>query len=113
MISLGFSYSQMHDISACIARGEELLFAVAGERISCIKNDASFPDNAIWVRLDFAKVSPDELDFICQGWPAPGKVFATDSKCFTRGQDSITYLNVLKSAWYCAGRDGTCGIRFG
>jgi predicted NodU family carbamoyl transferase len=99
MISLGFNYPQMHDSSACTAHGKERLFGVGEERISRIKIDASFPDNAIWVRLEFAEVSPDELDFICQGWPAPGKVFATDLKCVTRGQYSITYLNALKSAW--------------
>ena len=69
MISLGFNYSQMHDSSACIARDGELLFAVAEERISRIKHDAGFPRNAIRACLDFANVRPDQLDFICQGWP--------------------------------------------
>ena len=82
MISLGFNYSQMHDSSACIARDGELLFAVAEERISRVKHDAGFPHNAIRACLDFAKVRADELDFICQGWPKPSKVFATDLKCF-------------------------------
>ena len=98
MISIGFNYSQMHDSSACIARDGELLFAVAEERISRVKHDAGFPRKAIQACLEFAKVRPDELDFICQGWPAPGKVFVTDLKCFLRGQYPITYLNVLNSA---------------
>lgn len=98
MITLGFNYSQMHDSSACIARDGELLFAVAEERISRIKHDAGFPRQAISACLEFAKVRPGELDFICQGWPAPRKVFATDLKCFLRGQYPITYLNVLNSA---------------
>jgi carbamoyltransferase len=68
----------MHDSSACIARDGELLFAVAEERISRIKHDAGFPRLAISACLEFAKVRPDELDFVCAGWPAPGKVFATD-----------------------------------
>lgn len=98
MISIGFNYSQMHDSSACIAREGELLFAIAEERISRIKHDAGFPHNAIRACLDFANVRPDHLDFICQGWPAPGKVFATDLKCFVRGKYPITRLNVLNSA---------------
>src|ERR1700719_1808994 len=98
MITLGFNYSQMHDSSACIARDGELLFAVAEERISRIKHDAGFPRLAIRACLDFAKVVSDQVDFICQGWPAPGKVFATDLKCFLRGQYPVTYLNVLNSA---------------
>jgi len=97
MISLGFNYSQMHDSSACIARDGELLFAVAEERISRVKHDAGFPHNAIRACLEFANVKADHLDFICQGWPAPAKVFATDLKCFAGGQYPITYLNVLNS----------------
>jgi carbamoyltransferase len=98
MISIGFNYSQMHDSSACIARDGELLFAVAEERISRRKHDAGFPHNAIRACLEFAKVHPDQLDFICQGWPAPIKTFATDLMCFLRGQYPISYLNVLNSA---------------
>jgi carbamoyltransferase len=98
MITLGFNYSQMHDSSACIARDGELLFAVAEERISRVKHDAGFPHNAIRACLDFAQVRPDQLDFICQGWPVPSKVLATDLKCFLRGQYPVTYMNVLNSA---------------
>jgi carbamoyltransferase len=98
MITLGFNYSQMHDSSACIVRDGELLFAVAEERISRVKHDAGFPRFAIHACLEFAKVRPDQLDFICQGWPAPRSVFATDVKCFLRGQYPVTYLNVLNSA---------------
>jgi carbamoyltransferase len=102
MISVGFNYSRMHDSSACIARDGELLFAVAEERISRNKHDAGFPHHAIRACLEFAKVRPDQLDFICQGWPAPSKVFATDLKCFLRGQYPISYLNVLNSARHYA-----------
>ena len=98
MITLGFNYSQMHDSSAAIARDGELLFAVAEERLSRNKHDAGFPLHAIRACLDFANVRPGDLDFVCQGWPAPGKVFATDLKCFLRGQYPATYLNVLNSA---------------
>ncbi|MCU1343645.1 MAG: novN [Candidatus Acidoferrum typicum] len=98
MITLGFNYSQMHDSSACIARDGELLFAVAEERISRIKHDASFPRLAIRACLDFAKVPANQLDFICQGWPAPRRMFATDLKCFLGGRYPVTYSNVLNSA---------------
>ena len=54
MLTLGINYSQMHDSSACIVRDGELLFAVAEERISRLKHDASFPKNAIQACLDFA-----------------------------------------------------------
>jgi len=98
MISLGFNYSQMHDSSACIARDGDLLFAVAEERLSRIKHDAGFPHNAIRACLEFARVKPEELDFICQGWQTPGQVLAADLKCFVSGKYPVTYLNVLNSA---------------
>src|SRR5208283_2388321 len=72
MITLGLNYSQMHDSSACIARDGELLFAVAEERISRLKHDARFPQLAIQACLDFAKVSPSQIDEICFGWQTPG-----------------------------------------
>jgi carbamoyltransferase len=65
VITLGFDYSQMHDSSACIARDGDLLFAVAEERISRIKHDAGFLHLAIRACLDFAKMRPDQLDFVC------------------------------------------------
>src|ERR1700674_2156208 len=88
----------MHDSSACIGRDGDLLFAVAEERISRIKHDAGFPHNAIRACLEFAKVRPEELDFICQGWQTPGRMFAADLKCFASGQYPFTYLNALNSA---------------
>ncbi len=69
MISLSFNYSQMHDSLACIARDGELLFAVAEERISRIKDYAGFPRLALRAFLDFLKVRPDRLDFNCHGRP--------------------------------------------
>jgi predicted NodU family carbamoyl transferase len=99
MISLDFDYSQMHYSSACFARDGELLFAVAEERISRIKHDAGFPDNAIWACLEFAIVRSDELDFICQGRSTSGKVLSTGLKSFIRFQYPIICLNVFISAW--------------
>jgi len=88
----------MHDSSACITRDGELLFAVAEERISRNKHDAGFPHHAIRACLDFAKIRADQLDYVCQGWPAPHKVFGADLKNFATGKYPATYLNVLNSA---------------
>ena len=71
MISLGINYSQMHDSAACIVRDGEVLFAVAEERLSRVKHDAGFPALAIRACLEFARVRPEELDFVCQGWSPP------------------------------------------
>src|ERR1700686_2942282 len=98
MISLGFNYSQMHDSSACIVRDGDLLFAVAEERISRVKHDASFPKLAILACLDFAKVSVDQVDEVCFGWQTAGPVFRHDLKLYGTGNWPVSYMNVLNSS---------------
>lgn len=97
MITLGINYSQMHDSSACIVRGGELLFAVAEERISRLKHDAGFPKNAIQACLDFARVRADQLDEVCFGWQTAGPVYRHDLKCYATGKMPLSYLNGLNS----------------
>ena len=98
MITLGLNYSQMHDSSACIVRDGELLFAVAEERISRLKHDARFPQLAIQACLDFAKVSPSQIDEVCFGWQTPGATFRHDLKLFATGRWPANYLSVLNSS---------------
>jgi predicted NodU family carbamoyl transferase len=62
MLTIGTNYYQMSDSSACIMRDGELLFAVAEERISRIKQHAGFPKLAVQACLDFAKVTPSQID---------------------------------------------------
>jgi carbamoyltransferase len=84
MISLGVSY-QMHDSAACIARDGEIVFGVAEERLSRVKHDNSFPVLSIRACLDFAKVKPEQLDFVCFGWPRAGALYRHDLACLLRG----------------------------
>ncbi len=97
MLTLGINYSQMHDSSACMVRDGELLFAVAEERISRLKHDATFPKNAIRACLDFVKVRAEQLDEVCFGWQTAGPVFRHDLKCYATGKMPLTYLNGLNS----------------
>ena len=97
MITIGINYSQMHDSSACVVRDGELLFAVAEERISRVKHDASFPRNAIQACLDFAKVKAEEVDEVCFGWQVAGAIYRHDLKCFASGEMPATYVNGLNS----------------
>ena len=97
MLTLGINYSQMHDSSACIVRDGELLFAVAEERISRLKHDARFPQNAIQACLDFCGVRAEQLDEVCFGWQTAGPVFRHDLKCYATGKMPLTYLNGLNS----------------
>jgi carbamoyltransferase len=97
LITLGINYSQMHDSSACLVRDGELLFAVAEERISRVKHDARFPQNAIRACLDFAKVRAEQVDEVCFGWQTAGPVYRHDLKCYATGKMPVTYLNGLNS----------------
>ncbi len=97
MLTLGINYSQMHDSSACIARDGELLFAVAEERLSRVKHDERFPALAIKACLQFARVRPEQLDYIAFGWSPPRRTYLHDLADFVRGRHPISYLNVLNS----------------
>jgi carbamoyltransferase len=97
MLTLGINYSQLHDSSACIVRDGELLFAVAEERISRLKHDARFPENAIAACLNFAKVTAGQLDEVCFGWPLAGHEFRHDLKLYATGRRPVTYLNILNT----------------
>jgi carbamoyltransferase len=87
----------MHDSSACLVRDGELLFAVAEERISRVKHDARFPQNAIRACLEFAKLRAEQLDEVCFGWQTAGPVYRHDLKCYATGKMPLTYLNGLSS----------------
>ena len=66
MISLGLS--TMGSSSACIFKNGELLFAVEEERLSRIKNDASFPILSIKECLKRTNISISEVDYVCVYW---------------------------------------------
>jgi carbamoyltransferase len=97
MITLGINYSQMHDSSACLVFDGELVFAVAEERISRAKHDARFPQNAIRVCLEFARIKTEQLDEVCFGWQVGGAAFRHDLKCYASGKMPATYTNGLNS----------------
>jgi len=92
MLTLGINYQGLHDSSACIMRDGKILFATAEERVSRIKHDSRFPVNAIKACLDYAKVQPDELDYICFGWPRAEQAYFYETKSFLTGK--------LKSDWF-------------
>ena len=97
MISLGINYSQMHDSSACVARDGEVLFAVAEERLSRLKHDSRFPSLAIAACLDSVRVRPDELDFVCFGWPPAAAALKHDLKCMATGAMPLDYVDIVST----------------
>ena len=100
MITLGINYNKTHDSAACIVRDGEVVFAVAEERLSRTKHDASFPQMAIQACLDFANVGADQLDEVCFGWTTAGAGFRHDLKCLATGGLPLTYLNVVTTTLY-------------
>src|SRR6202167_6073187 len=119
MISLGINYSQMHDSSACIARDGEILFAIAEEPLRRAKHDARFPALSIRACLDFARMRPDELELICQGWSRPRVAFRHDLSCYASGKqpvDSRALLNSTRhfvSMWHQRGGENRFRQLFG
>lgn len=100
MISVGINYSQMHDSSACIALNGEVLFAVAEERLSRVKHDASFPTRSIRACLDFASVGPEQIDFVCQSWSPPHAMFLHDLGSLAAGRQPREFRALLNSSRY-------------
>lgn len=100
MITLGINYNKTHDSAACIVRDGVVVFAVAEERLTRIKHDASFPRMAVQACLDFANVRADQLDEVCFGWTRAGVGFRHDLKCLATGGLPLTYLNVVTTTLY-------------
>jgi carbamoyltransferase len=98
MLTIGINYSQMHDSSACIVRDGDLLFAVAEERLSRLKHDASFPKLAIQACLDFAKVTAAQVDEVCFGWQTAGPVYRHDLSLYATGRWPLSKMSLLNSS---------------
>ena len=63
MIILGIS-AYYHDSAAAIVKNGHVLYAAQEERFSRVKNDASFPENAIRFCLSEAGLTLDEVDYV-------------------------------------------------
>lgn len=81
---LGISYS-MHESSACLVQDGELVFASAEERLSRKNKDGSFPVRAIRAALEFAKLSPADVDHVAIGWSKPRTTFWHNVKTILNG----------------------------
>ena len=91
---LGISYSGDHDTSCALVVDEQLIFAISEERITRRKQDGSFPINSIKAALDYAKLKPEDIDYVVIAWSHPLKQLWFDTKL------SITRNPSLKSLGY-------------
>jgi carbamoyltransferase len=53
-----------HDSAACLIKNGIPIAAAEEERFTRIKHDNNFPENAIKFCLKYAKISPNDLDFV-------------------------------------------------
>ena len=57
-----------YDSGAAIFKDGECLFAVNEERLSRIKMDDAFPDRSIQACLQFAGITPEQVDVVSYAW---------------------------------------------
>ena len=97
---LGFNYG--HDASACVLVDGEIKAAIAEERLTRIKNDASFPIHSIRWCLEWAGLESSDLDMVVSA----GQVLRLDARHFFDFPPSIQQgLSGLKSRMKMAVRD--------
>jgi carbamoyltransferase len=73
---LGFNYG--HDASACVVVDGEIKAAIAEERLTRIKNDASFPIHSIRWCLEWAGLEDGDIDLVASA----GEVLRLDARHF-------------------------------
>ena len=73
---LGFNYG--HDASACLLVDGEIKAAIAEERLTRIKNDASFPIHSIRWCLEWCCLESTDLDMVVSA----GRVLRLDARHF-------------------------------
>ena len=94
---LSFNYG--HDSSACIIVDGEVIAAIAEERLTRAKNDATFPISAIQWCMEWAGVESTEFDMVVSA----GRTLRLDTRAFfdfpERSGAEVTGLKVrIKSA---------------
>ena len=98
MAILGLNVSGFHS-SACLIEGGEVLFAVTEERLTRIKNDKSFPLNAIKYCLSSAGLSLGDVSDVYVGWNPSHYLFkadmSTDEALKDRGKLIYLVINQL------------------
>ncbi|HET6372720.1 MAG TPA: carbamoyltransferase N-terminal domain-containing protein, partial [Candidatus Polarisedimenticolia bacterium] len=97
MYVLGLNYYD-HDSAAVLLKDGRVVFAIAEERLSRLKKDASFPRLAIRACLERAGIGYDDLDHVAFGWQKPGASFAHDLRCMLTGKLPLLSDYFVKSA---------------
>jgi len=95
MISIGINFGY-HESAVAISRDGEIIFAAAEERFTRIKQDSSFPIEAIKSGLKQLNISDKDVDVVALSWPMNTSSFLHDVKLFVTGQFSRTPSRLKK-----------------
>ncbi|HBJ39137.1 MAG TPA: carbamoyltransferase [Planctomycetaceae bacterium] len=93
---LGISFS-MHESAACLVQDGKLVFACAEERLSKLKQDASFPALAIQAALDFAGITAADVDHVAIAWDRPGRAEWHTMKLLLTGQFPLSRMRLERT----------------
>ncbi len=83
---LGINFAGFHESSACLVQDGQLVFACAEERLTRVKQDKRFPQQAIRAALDFAGLRPSDVDHVAFSFPRPWELHRHDLKLILSGQ---------------------------
>ena len=98
---LGISYSGDHDSACALSIDGKPIFAIQEERLTRKKHDSSFPLSSIKETLKFAKLKPEDIDYIVIAWSAPLAHLLTDLKInFENFSSPKTFLYTLYSGFH-------------
>jgi len=84
MISLGINYGS-HESAVAIVQDGEVVFAAAEERFTRVKQDSSFPAQAIEAGLKAVGAREADVDVVALSWPLNWDVLWHDAKLFAAG----------------------------
>ena len=97
-VTLGINYlgGPGHDSAAALAVDGRVVYAIAEERLTRIKQDDSFPIRAIEACLDYGDIAFADLDEVVFGWPKLEAHFAASFRMAAAGKlDESLGINAL------------------
>ncbi len=98
---LGISYSCDHDSACALFEDGKLIFAIQEERLTRKKHDSSFPLNSIKETLNFAKLKPEDIDYVVIAWSPPLRHLLTDLRInFEKGISPKKLLYTFYDGFY-------------
>jgi carbamoyltransferase len=93
---LGINFTDFHESSACLLQDGKVVFACAEERLSRVKQDKKFPLLAIKAALDFAGLTPGEVDHVAFSFPLSWEFYRHNLKLMLAGTWGISSVRAQR-----------------